>query len=344
MSSFTKSYLDKLSLHPSVAWSLSVCSEAHGLEELWSKTRPELTSQLKESALVQSAESSNRIEGVEVEKSRLKPLVLGHAKPRDRSEEEIFGYRKALEHIHKKKIEITPNTIKKLHKIAQGGLISDAGKWKTKDNEIIEFSTSGDRKVRFKCVSAKDTPKAIKILCENYNYHITQQKIPELLIAANFILDFLCIHPFRDGNGRVSRLLTLACLYQINYQVGRFISLERIIEDSKIDYYEALKKSSNNWHESKHDLFSWWSFFLSHIRSAYQELKERVELAPIGGTKTYLIRQSILEQIGDFQISTILNLNPSLDREIVKKTLTQMKKEKLILQIGKGRGSRWKLA
>lgn len=156
-------------------------------------------------------------------------------------------------------------------------------------------------------------------------------------------MDFLCIHPFRDGNGRVSRLLTLACLYQINYQVGRYISLERIIENSKVDYYEALKNSSIDWHESNQDLFPWWSFFISHIRSAYQELKERVELVPAGGTKTSIIRQSILEQVGEFQISTILNINPSLDREIVKKTLAQMKKEKAVLQMGKGRGSRWKL-
>lgn len=332
-----------MAIHPAIAWSLSVCAEARGLQELWTKTRPELVLQLKDSALVQSTESSNRIEGVEVEKSRLKPLVLGHAKPRDRSEEEVFGYRKALDLIHKKNVEITPDSIKKLHKIAQGGLISDAGKWKSKDNEIIEFSKSGDRKIRFKCTSAKDTPKAIKKLCQEYNQNIAQQKIPELLIVANFILDFLCIHPFRDGNGRVSRLLTLACLYQINFQVGRYISLERIIEDSKSDYYEALKKSSFHWHESSHDLFPWWSFFLSHIKSGYQELKERVELSPIGGTKTNLIRQSILEQVGEFKISTILNLNPTLDREIAKKTLTQMKKDKIILQIGKGRGSRWKL-
>lgn len=343
MSSFSKAYLEQMTIHPSIAWSLSVCSEARALQELWARTRPELVLQLKDSALIQSAESSNRIEGVEIEKSRLKPLVLGHAKPQDRSEEEVFGYRKALDLIHKKKIEITPDAIKRLHKMAQGGLISDAGKWKSKDNEIIEFSKSGDRKIRFKCTSAKETPRAIKKLCENYNLNIVEQKIPELLVVANFILDFLCIHPFRDGNGRVSRLLTLACLYQINFQVGRYISLERIIEDSKLDYYEALKKSSFNWHKDSHDLFPWWSFFLSHIRSGYQELKERVELSPIGGTKTNLIRQSILEQVGEFQISEILNLNPDLDREIVKKTLTQMKKDKLILQMGRGRGSRWKL-
>jgi Fic family protein len=342
MSSFSKSYLEDLMIHPSIAWSLSVCSEAQGMQELWAKTRPELIAQMKESAIIQSAESSNRIEGVEVEKNRLKPLLLGHSKPRDRSEEEVLGYRKALDFIDKKSLEINPENIQRLHKIAQGGLVGDAGKWKTKDNEIVEFLNSGERKVRFKCTSARDTPKAMQRLCDDYNHFIGSRNLPDLLVIANFIFDFLCIHPFRDGNGRVSRLLTLACLYRANFQVGRYVSLERIIESSKTDYYGALQKSSQNWHANQHDLFPWWSFFLSHLRIAYQELKDRVELSPFGDTKTNIARQLIADQTGEFQISDILNLAPALDREIVKKALAQMKKEKIIKSLGSGRGSRWK--
>lgn len=344
MSSFSQAYLEQIMIHPSIAWSLSVCAEARGLQELWSRTRPELISQMKDSAMIQSAESSNRMEGVEIEKNRLKPLLMGKSKPRDRSEEEVLGYRKALDLIHKKTLEINPETIKKLHKIAQGGLVSDAGKWKTKDNEIIEFLRSGERKVRFQCTSAKGTPKAIQNLCDNYNQHIGRRQLPDLLVIANFIFDFLCIHPFRDGNGRVSRLLTLACLYQVNFQVGRYISLERIIEDSKIDYYDVLQKSSQNWHTDQHDLLPWWSFFLSHLSTAYQELKDRVELSPRGDTKTNMVRQLISDQVGEFKISDLLNLAPSLDREIVKKALARMKKERLIKLISSGRNSRWKKA
>jgi Fic family protein len=309
---------------------------------MWSKLRPELILQLKESAIIHSAESSNRMEGVEIEKSRLKPLLMGNSKPRDRSEEEVLGYRKALDYIHKQKFEINPDFIKRLHKIAQGGLIGDAGEWKMKDNEIIEFTNTGERKIRFICTSAKETPDAIKNLCSEFNNRIISNAWPDLLIISNFIFDFLCIHPFRDGNGRISRLLTLACLLKSKYEVGKFISLEKTIEDSKEDYYEALHKSSQQWHLEKHDLFPWWSFFLSHIKSAYQELKDRVELTPMTDTKTNHIRQLIAEQTGDFKIQDILNLAPSLDREIVKKTLTLLKKEGVIKKIGNGRGSHWK--
>ncbi len=345
MSSFTLRYLDNLRLHPSTAWSLTVIAEARGLQEFWHRTKPDLISQLRESALIQSAESSNRIEGVEVEPQRLVPLIMGTSKPRDRSEEEIVGYRRALQWIHTNfnKIEINSETIKKIHKLAQGGLTGDAGKWKTKDNEIIEFLQNGERKIRFKCVSAKETPQAIKNLCENYRQTQKKQSLPELLSIANFVLDFLCIHPFRDGNGRVSRLLTLLCLYQCGFEVGRYISLERVIESSKEDYYRTLNESSHNWHSARHDLFPWWSYFLSQIKSAYQELKDRVEIEP-GDSKTSLIRSLINEMSMEFSISDILNLQPHLDREIVKKTFASLKKEGAIKLIGKGRGARWKKA
>lgn len=167
MTSFAPNYLDSIRFHPTTTWMLSQCAEARGMQEMWKKIRPQILRKLREVAIVQSAESSNRIEGVEVEKDRLVPLVLGRAKPRDRSEEEIVGYRKALNYIHKyhQTISISPETILKLHELAQGGLIGDAGKWKTRDNEIIEFSSSGERSIRFRPVEAKKTAKAIAQLC-----------------------------------------------------------------------------------------------------------------------------------------------------------------------------------
>jgi Fic family protein len=342
MSSFTSKYLTSLRLHPSTAWSLSQIAEARGLQEVWRRTKPEIVLALRESALIQSAESSNRIEGVEVDSKRLVPLVLGTTTPRDRSEEEIVGYRKALEWIHSKhqSIQINSETIKKIHRLAQGGLVGDAGTWKSRDNEIVEFSLDGDRHVRFMCTPAKETPEAIKNLCSAYQTLIEKQELPELLSIANFVLDFLCIHPFRDGNGRVSRLLTLLCLYKCRYDVGRYISLERIIEVSKSDYYRTLGASSISWHSSKHDLFPWWSYFLSHVKSGYQELKDRVELQS-GDSKTALIRGLVFEMTEQFSISDIMKLQPNLDREIVKKALSQLKKEKIVKPIGLGRGAKW---
>lgn len=342
--SFSPEYVEKLRLHPSIGWALAQIGEARGLQEVWRKTKPEIIAKLRESALVQSAESSNRIEGVEVERSRLVPLILGAAKPKDRPEEEIVGYRNALRWIHSshQKIKISPTTVKKLHKLAQGGLISDAGEWKSRDNEIVEFSQAGDRRVRLKCTPASETPQAIAKICESYSDMQEEKTLPDLLSISNLILDFLCIHPFRDGNGRVSRLLTLLCLYQQGYEIGRFISLERIIENTKEDYYRTLAESSADWHSSKHDLFPWWSYFLGHIRSGYQELKDRVDLKS-GDSKTALIRGIVREMDGPFSVSDVLKLQPGLDREIVKKALAQLKREKVIRLVGKGRGAKWSL-
>jgi Fic family protein len=343
MSSFLKSYISSIRLHPSIAWSLQQLGEAKGFQDYWRKTRPEIISKLTESAIIQSSESSNRIEGVEVDKKRLLPLVIGKVRPNDRPEEEVVGYRKALQWIHKnyQKIEVTPEVILKIHKLAQGGMISDAGKWKVKDNEIVEFTNSGDRKVRIKCVPAKDTPKAIRHLCERYNEEIEKKQLSELLLIGSFILDFLCIHPFRDGNGRVSRLLTTLCLYKCGYEIGRWISLERIIETSKVDYYESLYSSSMRWQKSEHDLFAWWTYFLSHLKSAYQELKERIEMVP-DDSKISLVKSLLPEMNSIFSIGELLSLQPQLDREIVKKALAQLKKQKRIVLIGKGRSAKWK--
>jgi Fic family protein len=345
MSSFDDSYIKKIQIHPSIVWSTNLIAEAKGQQSLWQKTRPDIIQKLQESALVQSAESSNRIEGVEVDKKRLVPLVLGLSKPLDRSEEEIVGYRKALNWIHKNygNLDIDSKTILKLHKICQGGMISNAGQFKSKDNEIIEFSQFGDRRVRFRCVTAERTPEAIRNLCQRFLDIEEKKHFPEILNVANFIFDFLCIHPFRDGNGRVSRLLTLLCLYKINYHIGRYISLEKIIEQSKTEYYEALAESSKDWHTSRHNLFPWWSFFLSHIKEGYQDLKTRVELSTEGDSISSLLKQQIASMDDGFKISDILNLNPAVDREIVKKVLVSLKKEKIIKIIGSGKASRWKI-
>lgn len=331
--------------HPSTTWFLSQCGEARGMQEMWKKVRPEVLKKLKESAIIQSTESSNRIEGVEVEPNRLIPLVLGKTKPKDRSEEEIAGYRKALSYIHKNysKIEITPKMIKLLHEMAQGGLVGDAGKWKTKDNEIIEITPRGERVVRFKPVSASETPKAMEQLCLAYHDVTNNSQLPELISVANFVLDFLCIHPFRDGNGRVSRLLTLLLLYQHGYEVGRYISLEKIVENTKEDYYRVLAESSANWNSNKHNLMPWWNYFLGIIKTAYQDLKERVELSKTGDNQSSLIRQTILSFDVPFSISDIQNIHPGINRELIKKVLMRLNKENIIKMSGAGRAAKWKV-
>lgn len=344
MNSFSPNYINKLLFHPSTTWYLTQCGEARGMQELWRRARSEVLKKLRESSIIQSTESSNRIEGVEVEKSRLIPLVLGNTKPRDRSEEEITGYRKALNFIHQKhtQLKISPETICKLHLLAQGGMISDAGQWKTHNNDIIEISPYGDRKIRFTPTTAKQTPKAIEQLCLSYNDVTQNSKLPELISVSTFIFDFLCIHPFRDGNGRVSRLLTLLLLYQQGFEIGRYISLEKLIENSKEDYYRVLGESSAGWHEGNHQLLPWWNYFLTIIKSAYQDLRERVEATTDGDNQSSLIRQSALSFATPFNIADIHNLHPSIGRELIKKVLFNMRDKSLIEAVGKGRGAKWK--
>lgn len=231
---------------------------------------PQILKTLREMALIESAESSNRIEGVMVERNRLRPLVLGNTRPRDRSEEEIVGYRLALNWIHANhsQIPITPETCLCLHSLAQGGTSGDAGQWKTTQNDILEIFPDGRRQVRFWPVAPDRVPAAMQELCLAYRHAIDQLKVTPLLASACLVLDFLCIHPFRDGNGRVSRLLILLSFYHHGFEVGRYISHERIVEQTNEDYYEVLKSSSTGWHEGEHDVMPWFNYLLSLWRRA----------------------------------------------------------------------------
>jgi Fic family protein len=276
------SFRDHRLTHTPVAngtvWLLTDIAEAKGKQDILLTRSPQLVERLRESALVQSAESSNRIEGVEVAPDRLVPLVLGDARPKDRSEEEVQGYRRALSLIHEQaaSVPISSETILRLHAIAQDGS-GDAGQWKQRDNEIVEFPAAGGPPVvRFKPTSASETPEAVAELCRWYNDVVDQRKVQPLVAIAALILDLLCVHPFRDGNGRVARLVSLLALYHAGYAVGRYISLERLIEETKQDYYENLRRSSQGWHEGKHDLGPWLNYFLVIVRRAHAELANKV--------------------------------------------------------------------
>lgn len=334
---------DNVELPLSAVWLMNSVAEYKGKQELYIKQSPQVLKSLVEMALIESAESSNRIEGVTVERARLKPLVIGHSKPRDRSEEEVAGYRKALELIHTKhkSLRISPETIKELHRLCRGEAW-DAGKWKEKDNDIIRKHPDGRIEVIFKPVGAKKTPGMIKQLCLAYENSVTQLKYPDLYASACLVLDFLCVHPFRDGNGRVSRLLTLLALYEHGYQVGKYISIERIIEQSKETYYESLNKSSQEWHQVKHDVFPWVSYFLGTILGAYKEFEERAgHIRPARGAKTEIITSTIEKQAGEFSISDIERACPNVSRVMIKRVLLQMQKDKKIKCLGKGQSAKW---
>ena len=340
MHSFNK---NKVDLPLGAVWLMNSVSEYKGKQDLYTKQSPQILKTLLEIALIESAESSNRIEGVTIDKDRLKPLVIGHSKPRDRSEEEVAGYRKALDWIHKKHgaLRITPETIQELHRLCRGESW-DAGQWKEKDNDIVRKYPDGRIEVIFKPVSAAQTPEMMMQLCLAYEHSVTQLKYPEIYAIACLILDFLCIHPFRDGNGRVSRLLTLLALYHHGFQVGKYISLERIIEQSKETYYESLNKSSQSWFKAKHNAFPWFNYFLGTVLEAYKEFEERAgTVKPLRGAKTETIEVAVNKQSGEFSISDIQRVCPSVSRVMIKKVFLQMQKNKKIKCLGKGRSARW---
>lgn len=231
-------------------------SEYKGKQELFKSQSPQVLETLRQVAIVQSTESSNRIEGVTAPPERIRALVARKTKARNRSEQEIAGYRDVLNTIHTSAADMpfTANVVLQLHRDLYQFLPGEGGHWKPVDNEITETGPGGEKVVRFQPVPAHATPDAIRRLHE-YTHRLQQSgEIEPLLLIASYVLDFLCIHPFRDGNGRMARLITLWLLYQAGYEVGRYISLEQIVERTKESYYDTLYRSSVGWHEGRHDL------------------------------------------------------------------------------------------
>ena len=326
-------------------WLLGACMEARGKQDLWIKRKPDVLAALRDQALIQSAESSNRIEGVTVSANRLRPLILGSARPRDRPEEELAGYRRALEWVFSRKgtISITTDVIRRLHALAQGGHSGDAGEWKQRDNEIIEILPNGERLIRFVPTTARDTPKVIATLCQNYQEACREERIPPLLTIATFVFDFLCVHPFRDGNGRVSRLLTTLLLKSHGFEVARYVSLERLVEERKDEYYSILRTCSEGWHEGRNEIFPWWNYFLGVLRSGYREFERQVESTGLRPAKSELVRSAVLEQAGRFTLADLSQQAPAVSSQLIKKVLAELKREGIIRLTGRGRGASWEL-
>ena len=345
MLSLDQEKLAEISIPVGTGWLFGSCMEARGKQDLWIRQKPEVLAVLREQAIIQSVESSNRIEGVTIPADRLRPVVLGKAKPRDRSEEELAGYRQALDWIFSRKhqVSIMPKVIQRLHAFAQGGLSGDAREWKKRDNEIIEILPNGERAIRSVPTSAKDTPKIMDALCRNYREACDDQRVPPLLVIGTFVFDLLCIHPFRDGNGRVSRLATTLLLQSHGFQVARYVSLERLVEQSKEEYYSVLAECSQGWHEGKNAVVPWWNYFLSMLRFAYKEFERQVESTEARPAKSHLVRQTVLAQVEQFTLGDLAAQLPSASRQLIKKILSELKKQGKIRLVGRGRGARWEI-
>ena len=345
MNTLQPNYLRKIAFTASDASTIQKIGEYKGKQALFSQQTPEILDSLRQVAIIESSESSNRLEGITAPRKRVEAIVKQSSMPANRSEQEIAGYRDALALIHESAshMQFSINVILQLHSMIYRYLPSDGGRWKTTDNQIVERNSDGSiRRVRFDPVSAFDTPGAMDRLVESYNQAMKPLSVEPLVVVPAVVFDFLCIHPFLDGNGRVARLITLMLLYHFDYQVGRFISLERIFEESKDTYYESLEKSSRNWHESRHDIKPWLRYFWGVTLRAYGEFEERVGTITKGrGSKTVHIQGVIDRKTGPFSISEIEAECSGISRDMIRVVLRKLRDEGILRLEGRGRGSRW---
>lgn len=334
-------------LTPEIVKKLTLIHEYKGEQRLFIEAHKDELNELVEIAKIQSTEASNRIEGISTAEDRLKNLVQAKTTPRNRDESEIAGYRDVLNTIHENYdyIPINTNYLLQLHRDLYKFLGNvDGGIFKTSDNIIQETDADGNERIRFKPVAAWETPASIDELCKVFSE--AKNEVEPLLLDIMFILDFLCIHPFNDGNGRMSRLLTLLLLYQSGFIVGKYISIEKIIEESKETYYEALQDSSINWHENENDYKPFVNYMLGVIVKAYKEFESRVKLLTAPNlSKAARVREIIKNHIGTITKSELMAMNPDISDTTIQRALAELLKNGEIEKIGGGRYTKyvWKM-
>lgn len=313
-----------------------------GKQELYLKQRPKELEKLVEIAMIQSTESSNAIEGIVTTNARIKQLVEEKTTPKNRDEEEIAGYRDVLRIIHESYdvIPITKNYILQLHKILYSHMNNPlAGQTKTVQNYISATYPDGRTEVLFTPMAPFETPAALEKICEEYNRIIGNLEVEPLLAIPIFIHDFLCIHPFNDGNGRMSRLLTTLLLYRSGFYVGRYISIEAKIADNKDLYYESLGKAQYGWHEGKEDADPFIKYLLGTILAAYKDFEDRFEIIEEKLPALELVRKAVQNKIGKFSKQDIRELCPSLSISSIEGSLRTLVKEGELMRGGSGKAT-----
>ena len=328
-------------LTPEIVSYLAQIHEMKGQQNLFAEAQKEALLELLEIARIQSTEASNRIEGIITTDDRLKKLVMNKTTPKSRSEREIAGYRDVLNTVHENYdyIPIRPGMILQLHRdLYRFSNSAIGGSFKNADNVIAEELPDGTKRVRFQPVPAWETQEAMETLCRAFREACEDPELDALLLIPMFILDFLCIHPFNDGNGRMSRLLTLLLLYRAGYFVGKYISIERLIADSKETYYEALQDSSAGWHEAASDYLPFVRYMLGVVIAAYREFDARAQLLVTKHlSKPGRVREIIRATTGRITKAQIMAQCPDVSQKTVERALTEMLGSGEVIKIGGGR-------
>ena len=328
-------------LTPDIISLLTAIHEYKGEQRLIADHYADVLTDLVDIAKIQSAESSNKLEGINTSDERLKKIVLDKTMPRNRNEQEIAGYREVLNTIHENydfiPIRSTPllQFHRDLYKFQGSG---SGGDFKNVDSAIEEIDKNGKTRVRFQPVAARETPESVDQLCAAYHQVLEEPHADPLLIMPMFILDFLCIHPFQNGSGRMSRLLTLLLLYQGGYFVGKYISIEKLIERTQDSYYEEFQASSAGWHEEMNDYAPFVKYLLGVVAASYREFFERTKLITSAKmSKPQRIAEEIRNHIGTITKSELVEQVPDVSQTTVQRTLTELTKQGRIIKLGAGR-------
>lgn len=324
------------------AAALAEASAGRGREEAFRRQNPQVLQGLMEVALIQSTGSSNAIEHITVAPGRVTELVQDKTTPQSRSEEEIAGYRKALDTIHSsaEHIPLRTSVVLQIHRDIYSFTPTPGGRFKSSQNEVARFDQQGNKLgVIFKGVSPFETPGAMAELHERFAEAIESEEHSPLLLSGIYVFDFLMIHPFNDGNGRLSRLLTLLLLYHCGHEVGRFISLEKLVEESKETYYESLEKSTAGWDESTHDIWPWLNYFLGILNAAYKEFEARAgELMGGRGSKAMRIKLFVRSRAADvFTFDEVHQALPDISSDHIRAELRKLRDAGFIESPGRGR-------
>ena len=316
--------------------------EHKGRQELYLKQQPTQLERLVEIAITQSTEASNEIEGIRTTNTRLKQLCLDKTTPKNRDEKEIIGYRDVLNTIHEnyKYIPVRSSYILQLHRdLYKYSEKNIGGNFKNTQSYISSTDINGNSFILFTPLAPYETPEAIDKICESYNRIIDTQEVDPLILIPTFIHDFLCIHPFNDGNGRMSRLLTTLLLYRSNYLIGRYISLESKIAKNKALYYNALSACQNSWNEGVEDPSPFIKYLLQTILASYREFEERINIVGKKQSSYDIVKTAVMNKIGKFTKSDILELCPTIGKASIENALKKLVQEGLLVRHGNGRST-----
>jgi len=326
---------------------ISKLHEYKGKQEQFLNQKPVELGRLIEIAKIQSTEASNRIEGIITTNARLKQLVADKTTPKNRAEDEILGYRNVLNLVHENYdvLPVRPNYILQLHKeLLKFTNYTYGGQFKTAPNEIDKITENGEKIVLFRPLEPFETPSAVEQLCDSYQNELDKGIVDELILIPCFLLDFLCIHPFNDGNGRMSRILTLLLLNRCGYLVGQYISIEKAIADTKEAYYDALQRADQGWYEGQNDPKPFIKYMLGVILACYRDLESRVMLAHESGAKSTsydIVKRYASEKLGKFTKQDVLVSCPSLGSSSVESALKKLVEEGFLTRIGSGRKTQY---